>query len=144
MTNWEIIKLLENEVTCIKRQDGPKCPRFVGMTCAACDLITDTSKVLEALTGAITAIKAQRGGTWKKVNDPEDRLIPVKYYCSACGNWNGYGMAKYCPHCGARVLKPEEKEDASFRYYSRLQCGTVPYQVPEFAYTNGRRGIYRS
>lgn len=110
MTNWEIIKLLENEVTCIKRQDGPKCPRFVGMTCAACDLITDTSKVLEALTGAITAIKAQRGGTWKKVNDPEDRLIPVKYYCSACGNWNGYGMAKYCPHCGARVLKPEEKE----------------------------------
>ena len=110
MTNLEIIKLLENEVTCIKRQDGPKCPRFVGMTCAACDLITDTSKVLEALTGAITAIKAQRGGTWKKVNDPEDRLIPVKYYCSACGNWNGYGMAKYCPNCGARVLKPEEKE----------------------------------
>ena len=110
MTNLEIIKLLENEVTCIKRQDGPKCPRFVGMTCAACDLITDTSKVLEALTGAITAIKAQRGGTWKKVNDPEDRLIPVKYYCSACGNGNGYGMAKYCPNCGARVLKPEEKE----------------------------------
>ena len=110
MTNLEIIKLLENEVTCIKRQDGPKCPRSVGMTCAACDLITDTSKVLEALTGAITAIEAQRGGTWKKVNDPEDRLIPVKYFCSACGNWNGYGMAKYCPHCGARVLKPEEKE----------------------------------
>ena len=110
MTNWEIIKILENEVTCVNRQDTSECPRFYGKTCSECDLITDTSKVLEALTGAIKAIKAQNGGTWKKVNDPEDRIIPVKYYCSACGEWNGYGMAKYCPNCGARVSKPETKE----------------------------------
>lgn len=59
MDNAEIIKVLENEMECIRRQDTPKCPRFVRMTCAACDLITDTSKVLEAFQGAIKAVKKQ-------------------------------------------------------------------------------------
>lgn len=59
MVDKVIIKILENEMECVKRQDGPKCPRFVGMTCAACDLITDTSKVLEAFQGAIDTLKAK-------------------------------------------------------------------------------------
>ena len=59
MTDKEIINVLENEMECVNRQDGPKCPRFIGMTCAACDLITDTSKVLEAFQAAIDALKAK-------------------------------------------------------------------------------------
>ena len=59
MTDAEIIKVLENEMECVRRQDTPKCPRFVGMTCAACDLITDTSKVLEAFQDAIDALKTR-------------------------------------------------------------------------------------
>ena len=27
----------------------------------------------------------------------------VRFYCSACGDWNTYGKTKYCPECGARV-----------------------------------------
>lgn len=63
MDNAEIIRILQNEVECIKRQDGPKCPRFVGMTCRTCDLITDTSTILEAYQGAIDALKAERRET---------------------------------------------------------------------------------
>lgn len=59
MIDAEIIKVLENEMECVKRQDGPTCPRFVGMTCAACSLVLDTSKVLEAYQGAIDALKTR-------------------------------------------------------------------------------------
>lgn len=52
-----IVKVLETEMECVKRQDKPKCPRLSGKTCAVCDLITDTSKVLEAYQGAIDTIK---------------------------------------------------------------------------------------
>lgn len=59
MKDAEIIKILENEVECIKRQDGPRCPRFIGNTCAVCDLVTDTSKILEAYQDAIDALKTR-------------------------------------------------------------------------------------
>lgn len=58
MKDAEIIKVLETEMECVKRQDGPKCPRFSGKTCSECDLIMDTSKVLEAYQGAIDAVTA--------------------------------------------------------------------------------------
>lgn len=57
MDEFEIIKVLEKEMECVKRQDGPKCPRLFGITCAVCDLIIDTSKVLDAFQGAIDALK---------------------------------------------------------------------------------------
>lgn len=26
-----------------------------------------------------------------------------RFYCSNCGDWNTYGMTRYCPECGARM-----------------------------------------
>lgn len=26
-----------------------------------------------------------------------------RFYCSNCGNWNTYGMTRYCPDCGAKM-----------------------------------------
>ena len=112
MEKDKVLDILNNEAACVMRQDTPECARIDAGTCRGCDLVKDTSDVLEAFREAIKAVMAQRTGTWKKVRDPEDRFIPVKYYCSACGKWNGYGMADYCPHCGARVSKPETKEAA--------------------------------
>lgn len=66
MKDAEIIKVLENEMECIKRQDTAKCPRFSGKTCSECDLVMDTSKVLEAYQGAIDAVTALGAGESKK------------------------------------------------------------------------------
>lgn len=62
-----IIKVLEAEMECVKRQDTSKCPRFYGKTCAACDLIMDTSKVLDAYQGALDVFKAMAEEELKKV-----------------------------------------------------------------------------
>ena len=29
----------------------------------------------------------------------------VRFYCSACGDWNTYGKTKYCPECGAKMTE---------------------------------------
>ena len=112
MEKDKVLDILNNEAACVMRQDTPECARIDTGTRRGWDLVKDTSDVLEAFREAIKEVMAQRTGTWTKVRDPEDRFIPVKYYCSACGKWNGYGMADYCPHCGARVSKPETKEAA--------------------------------
>lgn len=26
-----------------------------------------------------------------------------RFYCSNCGNWNTYGMTRFCPDCGAQM-----------------------------------------
>ena len=35
--------------------------------------------------------------------DDTRRWDRVRFYCSACGDWNTYGKTKYCPECGARM-----------------------------------------
>lgn len=46
-------------------------------------------------------------GTWEERNlSKEEEPYPMfrrRFYCSACGNWNTYGMTSFCPDCGARM-----------------------------------------
>ena len=98
MIDRVIIQILENEMECIKRQDGPKCPRFVGMTCAACDLITDTSKVLEAFQGAIDVLKAkikeeERILAEREIREAEEEALNESYLlderdATIAGRWH--------------------------------------------------------
>lgn len=50
-------------------------------------------------------------GKWEKrtVNDPDDRygIFRHRYYCSACGDWQNYGMTRFCPCCGAKMEESE-------------------------------------
>lgn len=32
-----------------------------------------------------------------------------RFYCSACGGWNTYGKSRYCPNCGARMARDEDR-----------------------------------
>ena len=45
-------------------------------------------------------------GTWEeRFIDDDFPLFRRRFYCSACNEWNTYGMSKYCPNCGARMGK---------------------------------------
>jgi hypothetical protein len=49
-------------------------------------------------------VEEVRHGKWKEIIDEkEDLFFRQKFYCSACGEWNTYGMTAYCPKCGARM-----------------------------------------
>ena len=61
----------------------------------------DIRKDIEALPSVTPAEKV---GYWTKdVNDARELFDTVRYYCSACGDWQGHGHCKYCPNCGARM-----------------------------------------
>ena len=57
------------------------------------------SVILEALP---------KTGKWEErivedpVNDPYN-VFRRRWYCSACGQWNSHGAAKFCMRCGARM-----------------------------------------
>lgn len=40
---------------------------------------------------------------WIVDTDDNRRWDRVRYYCSACNDWNTYGKSKYCPNCGRRM-----------------------------------------
>ena len=49
-------------------------------------------------------VEEVKHGEWKEIIDEkEDLFFRQKFYCSACGEWNTYGMTAYCPKCGARM-----------------------------------------
>lgn len=48
--------------------------------------------------------KLPKKGKWTVRIDPDDKpLFRRKYVCSACGDWNTYGMTNFCPNCGAEM-----------------------------------------
>ena len=52
---------------------------------------------------------AEKVGYWTKdVNDARDLFDTIRFYCSACGDWQGHGPCKYCPNCGAKMQEVEE------------------------------------
>lgn len=66
----------------------------------------DIGAPIEALTSVTPAEKV---GYWTKdVNDARELFDTVRYYCSACGDWQGHGPCKYCPNCGAKMREVEE------------------------------------
>ena len=47
---------------------------------------------------------AERTGTWTYEYDENAPLFMKKRWrCSACGDYNTYGMTEFCPDCGARM-----------------------------------------
>lgn len=62
----------------------------------------DEDKLREIVHEAVERIKEE--GEWieKQVKD-EYSWTRRRFYCSACGSWNTYGMSNYCPNCGARM-----------------------------------------
>lgn len=49
-------------------------------------------------------VEEAKHGEWKEIIDEKEVLFfRQKFYCSACGEWNTYGMTAYCPKCGARM-----------------------------------------
>lgn len=52
----------------------------------------------------------EKSGTWTEIRDKDENpFFRRKFYCSCCGNWNTYGMSKYCPNCGAKMKKEGEQ-----------------------------------
>lgn len=61
----------------------------------------DIGAPIEVLTSVTPAEKV---GQWTKdVNESRDLFDTIRYYCSACGDWQGHGHCKYCPNCGAKM-----------------------------------------
>lgn len=82
------------------------------------DLGSDNGHLLAYWAAYLDGARAQRNeltnglpkkGKWTSRYDPEDKpFFRKKYVCSACGEWNTYGMSDYCPKCGAEMEKEAE------------------------------------
>lgn len=77
------------------------------------NMVTGRDVLEKAIDFAFDAVRAQTEGEWeeKEVTDyyPGSR---IRYYCTACGDWNTYGKTQYCPDCGAKMKK--ENKDGWF------------------------------
>ena len=66
------------------------------------------AKNFERIAG--TYYEKERTGEWSEVTVDDDESVWTRhrFYCSACGRWNTYGKADYCPRCGAKMLNTED------------------------------------
>ena len=53
---------------------------------------------------------AERRGRWEFNIDDEEWSWNVPFKCTQCGGWNNR-ETPYCPHCGAKMIEPQESED---------------------------------
>jgi len=51
---------------------------------------------------------AIKTGKWRYEEDKSRAWDRWRYYCTACGGWNTYGMPDYCPRCGAKMVSENE------------------------------------
>lgn len=67
ISNQEVIKVLENELTCVKRQDTTECIRNQGGSCNDCDLVLPAEMIEDAYNAAISCVKESilTEGDWR-------------------------------------------------------------------------------
>ena len=70
------------------------------------DTLGTSEETWQAVYMAIEALQEQKTGKWeeRRIEDT-DPLFRRRYYCSACGDWQTYGPTKYCPTCGAKMVR---------------------------------------
>lgn len=44
-------------------------------------------------------------GQWIKDIDDTRGFDKVRFYCSKCNEWQSYGETRFCPSCGAKMVK---------------------------------------
>lgn len=96
----------------INRQDAIDaiCAKCTIDKPALCPTRQDRDAWCEEVYILLNLPSAQKTGKWiekgRSLGIPES----VCYTCSECGNawWNVKGDWKFCPNCGARMLKGEE------------------------------------
>ena len=50
------------------------------------------------------AVEPVPQGEWEeRIVECDNPFFRRRFYCSACGDWNAYGMTRYCPDCGAQM-----------------------------------------
>lgn len=86
MTNEDAIKMLANA-------------RYADDLQGNEDLTTAHYMAIEALMPT----EKEEPAEWIVNTDESRRWDRVRYYCSACNDWNTYGKSKYCPNCGRRM-----------------------------------------
>ena len=58
----------------------------------------------DAIEDAPTVTADPPQGEWEeRIVECESPYLRRRFYCSNCGNWNTYGMTRYCPDCGAKM-----------------------------------------
>ena len=58
--------------------------------------------VLRVIETQPTVKAEQKKGEWQEhYVEGTDLWDRRRFYCSACGDWQTYGMPAYCPSCGA-------------------------------------------
>ena len=56
----------------------------------------------------IPSIEEKTGEWEERYVDDESPFFRRRFYCSHCGEWNTYGMSKYCPECGAKMRREDD------------------------------------
>ena len=60
-------------------------------------------KVLQIIDEYKAETEKEEPAEWIVDTDDSRRWDRVRFYCSACGDWNTYGKSKHCPECGRRM-----------------------------------------
>ena len=63
----------------------------------------DTRERIASLVERIPTIDPPQGEWEERIVECESPWLRRRFYCSNCGNWNSYGMTRYCPDCGAKM-----------------------------------------
>ena len=85
---------------------------------AAIDAINEMFAKCLARNKAIEAVNSvqARTGRWEEriVEDREKDPVGLfrrRFYCPFCGEWQTYGVTRYCPECGAEMEIEEMEEE---------------------------------
>ena len=68
----------------------------------------DNEKVIEMLNNLSPVTPKEKTGHWIRVTDKAGYLV---WECDKCG-WQQKFNTNFCPDCGAKMVEPQESEDA--------------------------------
>ena len=63
----------------------------------------DTRERIANLVERMPTIDPPQGEWEERILEEGDIWFRRRFYCSNCGDWQTYGMTRYCPECGARM-----------------------------------------
>ena len=112
LEKWRMLETklnLENMAVNDTNFNGRTIDLFYGTVTDKNISYSDTDKqIMQKINGILMSFINDNSGEWKEVYDEnEDRYFKIKFYCSACGNWQTYGKTNFCMNCGAKMENAE-------------------------------------
>lgn len=70
-------------------------------------LVMNLFDLIDNLVDNLPTIDHPQGEWEERIVECENPYLRRRFYCSNCGDWQTYGMTRYCPECGAKMAVKE-------------------------------------